>query len=135
MRPTHRLIDRRLAWILVVLQLLMTGLATLLTGSIEGAVAAKSIALGAGLCTLASAYFAWQSFRFAGASASKQVMLSMYRGLMGKFAIVIVGLVIIFSSVKPLSAGALFAGFMLVQAMAWVAPMVWSRWAYHTKTQ
>jgi ATP synthase protein I len=51
----------------------------------------------------------------------------MYRGLMGKFAIVIVGFILILSNVKPLSAGALFCGFILVQAMSWVAPFLASR--------
>ena len=46
----------------------------------------------------------------------------MYKGLMGKFAIVIVGFILILSNVKPLSPVALFCGFMLVQAMSWVAP-------------
>ena len=40
----------------------------------------------------------------AGARASKQVMLNMYRGMLGKFAIVIVGFILILSNVKPLSA-------------------------------
>ncbi|MCG4607086.1 ATP synthase subunit I, partial [Bifidobacterium longum] len=76
---------------------------------------------------LASCYFSWQSFRAAGARASKQVLSNMYRGLMGKFAIVIVGFILILSIVKPLSAGALFCGFILVQAMSWVAPFLASR--------
>lgn len=134
MGSSNRLIDRRLAMILIVLQLIMMLASTACAGLIEGALAAKSVALGAGLCCFASAYFAWQSFRYAGARASKQVMLSMYRGLMGKFAIVMVGFVVIFSSVKPLSAAALFAGFILVQAMSWIAPMLWSRWVYQSKT-
>ncbi len=135
MRTRPHLVDTRLAIILSVLQVLMTLIAMSCAWFFEGAIAAKSIGLGAGLCCLANAYFAWQSFRFAGAHASKQVMLSMYRGLMGKFAIVIVGLIVIFSSVKPLLALALFIGFMLVQAMSWIAPMLWSWWVYQSKRQ
>jgi ATP synthase protein I len=74
------------------------------------------------VCWLACSYFSWQSFRIAGARASKQVLSNMYRGMMGKFAIVIVGFILILSNVKPLSSGALFCGFILVQAMTWVAP-------------
>ena len=47
---------------------------------------------------------------------------------MGKFAIVIVGFILILSNVKPLSAVALFCGFMLVQTMSWVAPFWVSRY-------
>mgnify|MGYP003609763516 FL=1 len=89
--------------------------------------AALSAALGALVCWLAHCYFAWQSFRTAGARASKQVMLNMYRGMLGKFAIVIVGFILILSNVKPLSAVALFCGFILVQAMSCVAPFWVSR--------
>ena len=93
--------------------------------AMQGAVAGA--ALGALVCWLATCYFSWQSFRAAGARASKQVLSNMYKGLMGKFAIVIVGFILILSNVKPLSAVALFCGFILVQAMSWVAPFWASR--------
>ena len=122
MSRTNRLIDRRLAITLVCLQAAMIPVAALLAWSIGDATAALSAALGALVCCLAHAYFAWQSFRTAGARATRQVMLNMYRGMLGKFAIVIVGFILILSNVKPLSAVALFGGFILVQAMSWVAP-------------
>lgn len=46
---------------------------------------------------------------------------------MGKFSIVVVGFILILINVKPLSAVALFCGFMLVQAMSWIAPFWVSR--------
>jgi len=122
MSQTRRLIDRRLAKALVILQACMIPVAALLAWLIQDTTAASSAALGALVCWLAQSYFAWQSFRTAGARATKQVMLNMYRGMLGKFAIVIVGFILILSSVKPLSAVALFGGFILVQAMSWVAP-------------
>ena len=127
MSRTSRLIDRRLAKALVFLQACMIPVAALLAWVIKDTTAALSAALGALVCWLAHCYFAWQSFRTAGARASKQVMLNMYRGMLGKFAIVIVGFILILSNVKPLSAVALFCGFMLVQAMSWVAPFWVSR--------
>ena len=105
----------------------MIPVAALLAWLIEDTTAALSAALGALVCWLAHCYFAWQSFRTAGARASRQVMLNMYRGMLGKFAIVIVGFILILSNVKPLSAVALFCGFILVQAMSWVAPFWVSR--------
>ena len=127
MSRTSRLIDRRLAKALVFLQACMIPVAALLAWVIKDTTAALSAALGALVCWLAHCYFAWQSFRTAGARASRQVMLNMYRGMLGKFAIVIVGFILILSNVKPLSAVALFCGFMLVQAMSWVAPFWVSR--------
>ena len=105
----------------------MIPVAALLAWLIKDITAALSAALGALVCGLAHCYFAWQSFRAAGARASRQVMLNMYRGMLGKFAIVIVGFILILSNVKPLSAVALFCGFILVQAMSWVAPFWVSR--------
>ena len=105
----------------------MIPVAALLAWVIKDTTAALSAALGALVCWLANCYFAWQSFRIAGARASRQVMLNMYRGMLGKFAIVIVGFILILSNVKPLSAVALFCGFILVQAMSWVAPFWVSR--------
>ena len=121
------MIDRRLAKALVFLQACMIPVAALLAWMMKDTTAALSAALGALVCWLAHCYFAWQSFRTAGARASKQVMLNMYRGMLGKFAIVIVGFILILSNVKPLSAVALFCGFILVQAMSWVAPFWVSR--------
>ena len=127
MSRTSRMIDRRLAKALVFLQACMIPVAALLAWLIKDTTAALSAALGALVCWLAHCYFAWQSFRTAGARASKQVMLNMYRGMLGKFAIVIVGFILILSIVKPLSPVALFSGFILVQAMSWVAPFWASR--------
>ena len=127
MSRTSRMIDRRLAKALVFLQACMIPVAALLAWLIKDTTAALSVARGAFVCWLAHCYFAWQSFRTAGARASKQVMLNMYRGMLGKFAIVIVGFILILSNVKPLSPVALFSGFILVQAMSWVAPFWASR--------
>ena len=127
MSQTSRMIDRRLAKALVFLQACMIPIAALLAWMMKDTTAALSAALGALVCWLAHCYFAWQSFRTAGARASKQVILNMYRGMLGKFAIVIVGFILILSNVKPLSPVALFGGFILVQAMTWVAPFWASR--------
>lgn len=127
MSLTSRMIDRRLAKALVLIQACMIPVSALIALVLKDTTAAYSAALGALVCWLASSYFSWQSFRTAGARATKQVLLNMYRGMMGKFAIVIVGFILILSNVKPLSAVALFCGFILVQAMSWVAPFCVSR--------
>lgn len=121
------MIDRRLAKALVLLQALMIPVSALIAWVLKDATAALSAALGALVCWIASSYFSWQSFRAVGARASKQVLSNMYRGMMGKFAIVIVGFILILSNVKPLSAVALFCGFILVQCMTWFAPFLAAR--------
>ena len=127
MSRTSRLIDRRLAKALVLLQAGMIPVSALIAWVLKDSTAAISAALGALVCWLASCYFSWQSFRAAGARASRDVLSNMYRGLMGKFRIVVVGFILILINVKPLSAVALFCGFMLVQAMSWIAPFWVSR--------
>ena len=127
MSRTSRLIDRRLAKALVLLQAGMIPVSALIAWVLKDSTAAMSAALGVLVCWLASCYFSWQSFRAAGARASRDVLSNMYRGLMGKFSIVVVGFILILINVKPLSAVALFCGFMLVQAMSWIAPFWVSR--------
>ena len=127
MSRTSRLIDRRLAKALVLLQAGMIPVSALIAWVLKDSTAAISAALGALVCWLASCYFSWQSFRAAGARASRDVLSNMYRGLMGKFSIVVVGFILILINVKPLSAVALFCGFMLVQARSWIAPFWVSR--------
>lgn len=127
MSRTSRLIDRRLAKALVLLQAGMIPVSALIAWVLKDSTAAISAALGALVCWLASCYFSWQSFRAAGARASRDVLSNMYRGLMGKFSIVVVGFILILINVKPLSAVALFCGFILVQAMSWIAPFWVSR--------
>ncbi|EXB31210.1 ATP synthase I chain family protein [Acinetobacter sp. 230853] len=105
----------------------MIPVSALIAWLVSDTTAALSAALGALVCWLASSYFSWQSFRTAGARASKQVLLNMYRGMLGKFAIMIVGFILILSNVQPLSPVALFCGFILVQSMSWVAPFWVSR--------
>ena len=98
MSRTSRLIDRRLAKALVLLQACMIPVSALIGWVVKDSTAALSAALGALVCWLATCYFSWQSFRAAGARASKQVLSNMYKGLMGKFAIVIVGFILILSA-------------------------------------
>lgn len=121
------LVDRRLARGLTLAQAAVIPVVAILAYFFAGAVAAKSAGLGAFLCWLGSAYFAWKAFQQGGARASRQILGSMYKGLIGKFVIIAVGFVIIFSRVKPLQMEALLAGFVLVQVMAWIYPLFASR--------
>ena len=127
MSKPHRLVDRRLAKALLILQAITIPVAAGFAWLIQDAVAAKSAALGALVYFFASAYFAWQSFKSSGARASRQILSNMYRGLIGKFVIVVVGLILILNQVSPISMVAVLGGFMLVQAMSWIAPFCLAR--------
>lgn len=122
MRRSPQLVDRRLAKALALFQAMMIPVAALLAGLIADATAVKSAALGALVYWFASCYFSWQAFRSSGARASRQILSNMYLGLIGKFVIVVVGLILILSCVSSLSMVAVLGGFLLVQAMSWVAP-------------
>lgn len=135
MNQLNRLVDRRLAKALFIFQASMIPVAAGLAWLISDVVVAKSAALGALIYWLASSYFSWQAFRASGARASKQILSNMAHGLIGKFVIVIVGLILILSSVSPLSMVAVLCGFMPVQAMAWVAPFWVAKQSSKHKTQ
>ncbi len=125
-RPS-RLIDRRLAKAMVFLQALMIPVSSLIAWGVKDSTAALSAALGAFVSLDCTRIFLLAVIPCSGARASRQVLSNMYRGILGKFAIVIVGFILILSNVKPLSPVALFCGFILVQAMSWVAPFWVSR--------
>ena len=129
MSQLNRLVDRRLAKALFIFQAIMIPVAAGIAWLVGDVVSAKSAALGALVYWLASSYFAWQAFRAAGARASRQILSNMSNGLIGKFVIVVVGLILILSNVSPISMVAVLGGFMLVQAMAWIVPFWFAKQA------
>jgi len=121
------LVDRRLAQQLSVAQFVVIPVVAVVSWWLFDWVVAMSAALGALIGWLGSAYFARQAFKRFGASASQQVLAGFYRGALGKFVIVVVGFGLVFAMVRPLSAGAVLIGFVLVQLMAWVFPLWFNR--------
>ncbi len=87
---------------------------------------AYSAMFGAVIALIASAYFAWEAFRFSGAMSSGRILGGFYRGIIGKFVLVIVGFALVQHLPMPISMAALFVGFVLVQAVVWVAPF-WTK--------
>jgi F0F1-type ATP synthase assembly protein I len=51
----------------------------------------------------------------------------MYKGMNGKFVIIVTGFIIIFRALKPVMMEALLAGFVTVQLMAWIYPLLMMR--------
>lgn len=124
MRPVHRLVDRRLVKTLVMVQAMMVVIVALLAGLLLDRTVAVSAGLGALVYWLAGVFFAWQTFKSSGATASKKIVSGMYVGLAGKFAIVTLGLLAIFLWVRPLSMLAVVIGFACIQMTSWVVPIV-----------
>lgn len=117
------LVDRRLAQQLSLAQFMIIPLVVLLACILFNPMIAKNAASGALIGWLGSVYFAWQAFRQSGASASRSVLGGFYRGMIGKFVIIVIGFSVVFAMLRPLSAGAVLIGFGSVQLMAWIYPL------------
>lgn len=82
--------------------------------------AALSIAIGAGIAVVGSAYFALQAFRHAGATSANDIVHSFYKGEAGKFVLTATLFAVVFATVRPVQGGWLLTGFILEQLVAWV---------------
>lgn len=102
---------------------LMVMVIVILLAFIGGQKLAYSAGLGALIAIVASAYFAWEAFRFGGATASGRILGGFYRGIIGKFVLVIMGFALVQHLPIALSMAALFIGFVIVQAVVWLAPL------------
>lgn len=77
-------------------------------------VQAYSAMFGALISVLPHAWFARQAFRFYGARATQAVTQSFYRGEAAKFIGTAALFAVAFTTVDPLSLGALFGGFVVM---------------------
>ncbi|TXD96189.1 hypothetical protein ES754_11165 [Psychrobacter frigidicola] len=76
---------------------------------------AKSAAIGALLSFVTQAVFAGFIFRHTGYRARLHIVSQLYRGQMAKWLLTVLGFALIFITVKPLVAPALFIGFIVMQ--------------------
>ena len=76
---------------------------------------AKSTAIGALLSFITQAVFAFFVFWHTGYRARRHIVSQLYRGQMAKWLLTVFGSALIFITVQPLSAPALFIGFMVMQ--------------------
>ena len=107
----------------IVVQLLVSFALFLVLRSV-GMTVAKSALLGGLCCTIPNAYFIRQAFRYRGARAAKLIANSFYKGEAGKILLTLVAFTLVFTLVDPLSPAALFAGYILVQAVNWFTPLL-----------
>ena len=104
---------RRQAWILFVLIVSIAILDSFWLHS--GLVVAKSTALGALLSFSSQVILASFVFWYTGYSARRHIVSQMYRGQVIKWLLTVFGFALIFITIRPLSAPALFIGFIVMQ--------------------
>ena len=105
---------KRQAWILFVLILIAWIVDTVWLTSSQ-LIIAKSTAIGTLLSFVTQAVFAFFIFWYTGYRARQHIVSQLYRGQMAKWLLTVFGFALIFITVQPLSAPALFIGFMVMQ--------------------
>lgn len=104
---------KRQAWILFILIVIAS---ILDVGWLHSElVVAKSLAIGALLSFANQAVFAGFIFWHTGYRARGHIVSQLYRGQMVKWLLTVFGFALIFITIQPLSAPALFIGFMVMQ--------------------
>lgn len=106
------------------LQLLLTLLISLGIFYAAGGLYGYSFIIGALTSILPSVYMAWRIFGYKGTRPAKEVVRSFYRGEAGKLAMTAILLSLVFILIKPLAAGAFFAGFGCAILSHWLSPIV-----------
>lgn len=104
---------KRQAWILFILIVIASILDIFWLHS--GLIVAKSNAIGALLSFATQAVFAIFIFWHTGYRARGRIVMQLYRGQMVKWLLTVLGFALIFIMIKPLSAPALFIGFIIMQ--------------------
>lgn len=79
-----------------------------------------SVLIGGLIYLIPNMYFALYAFRFQGAHSARSVLLSFYRGEMGKFLLSGVGFAIAFTLVKPLDVLMLFSIYIALTLLQWI---------------
>lgn len=116
----------RIIKLLLLWQLLGSVLAGLV-GSFWGSSAALGAMAGGLIVWLPNCYFAYRAFRYKGARAARLIVRAFYAGVTGKILLTAALFALVFVNMKPLNAAAVFAGFIGVQMLNWVVPLVSAR--------
>ncbi len=104
---------KRQAWVLFILIVIASILDIFWLQS--GLIVAKSSAVGSLLSFATQAVFAGFIFWYTGYRARGRIVSQLYRGQMVKSLLTILGFALIFITIQPLSAPALFIGFIVMQ--------------------
>jgi len=99
----------------IVLQSAVTVLIGLLFWLLQGWQAAYSAWFGGLTAVIPNVYFTYKAFQYFGARSMVAIVQSLWAGEMGKLILTAVFFAVLFLGVKPLSALAVFVGYILVQ--------------------
>jgi ATP synthase protein I len=95
---------------------------------LQGKIAAVSALLGGAIAVIPNAFLAARLMS-PGAGVSARAMLrAAWFGEIGKLLLTALLFAVVFASVRPLSALAVFGGFIAAQLMVFGVPLVGSRW-------
>ena len=89
-----------------------------------GIIAAWSAAAGGIASLIPNAYFVHRAFRFSGARSAQKILRSFYSGEAIKLVLTALIFALTFIYLKPLNVAALFGGFILVQSVIWLTPLL-----------
>lgn len=117
-----RVIRYLLTW-----QLIVALSAGVFSAALHSAAAGLSATVGGLICWLPSCWFAWKAFRYRGARVARQIVQSFYTGQAGKMFLTAGLFALAFMLLEPLVPVALFMGYVAVQIVNWVVPLVMSR--------
>lgn len=78
---------------------------------------AKSLVLGGLIAVVPNAWFAMGVFRWRGASVARQAVRAGYAAEIGKYLLTIAGFALVFATVRPLEAWAVFASYIAMSVV------------------
>lgn len=105
--PVHRI---TLAQLLILILLCLFLL-------VSDTVRAYSVFSGGLIAVIPQAYFAALAFRWRGARSARAIAHSSYAGQVGKFLLSIAGFAVVFVTLRPLDAPAVFVGYLIMLAV------------------
>ena len=98
-----------------------------LIGSFWGSSAVFGALAGGLTAWLPNCYFAFRAFRYRRARNAQLIVRSFYSGVTGKLIITACLFSIVFASLRPLNAPAVFLGYIGVLMTNWIVPLLASR--------
>ncbi|WP_394180634.1 ATP synthase subunit I [Marinomonas posidonica] len=108
----------------LLLQLFLSIFTALGIFLIAGGLYGYSFLLGALSSIIPSMFMAWRMFGKKGTQPAKEMVRTFYRGEASKLAMTVCLLSLVFLLIKPLSAGAFFAGFGIAILSHWLSPIL-----------
>lgn len=92
-----------------------------------GTNAALSAAAGGLASLIPNLYFASRTFRYSGARSAQKIVRSFYSGEAVKLILTALIFALCFKYLKTLNVAALFGGFIMVQLVVWITPLLADR--------